>query len=259
MTFLDPFEKIISIYKSKKKQTLTFVGLGPGDPNLLTIAAVDAINHANLVAYPVAYQGAKSIAKDIAINLIKNKKTLPLVLPMVRDNKKLNSAWKIARNQLLEGIESFRKVVFICQGDPSIFSTSYYLLHYLKCNEANYEIKVIPGVTSFNAAAAIYKSPLSLQKESLLIKPAPDEPDKLYELLDEVISSNQVLVLLKLGSRWLWMKEIIKKKNLLEETIFAQRIGFNDEIIVRASDVKLKEISYFSLLIIRKSPNYIFN
>ena len=69
---------------------MTFVGLGPGDPNLLTIAAVKAINNANIVAYPVAYKGAQSIAKEIAACRLRNKKLLPIYLPMVTDKNVLN-------------------------------------------------------------------------------------------------------------------------------------------------------------------------
>ena len=235
-----------------------FVGLGPGDPSLLTIAAVDAINNANLVAYPVAYEGAESIAREIAISLIKNKKSLPITLPMVTEKDVLNKAWKLASNQLLEAVDSYRKVAFICQGDPSLYSTSSYLLHYIKKDESNYNIKVIPGVTSFNAAAAVAQVPLSLQKEDLIVKTVPDDSQKLEELLDRVILYNQVLVLMKLGPRWYWVRELIKNKNLLEETFFAHRVGFHDQVIVKAKDVKLERITYFSLLIIRKPPSYIF-
>ena len=98
-----------------------------------------------------------------------------------------------------------------------------------------------------------------MQKEDLLIHPVPDDSSKLDELLDKVILSNQVLVLLKLVPKWSWVKELIKNKNLLEETFFAHRIGFHDQVIVKAKDVKLEKISYFSLLIIRKSPSYIFS
>ena len=129
-------KNLFSIFKFKKntslyKRSLTFVGLGPGDPSLITIAAVDAINNANIVAYPVAHEGAKSIAREIAISLIKYKKSLPILLPMVTDKDKLNKAWKIASNQLIDAINSYKTVAFICQGDPSLYSTSSYLLHYL--------------------------------------------------------------------------------------------------------------------------------
>ena len=247
------------IVSQSYRSSLTFVGLGPGDPNLLTIAAVDAINNANIIAYPVAYIGAKSIAKEIATSVIKNKKLLPILLPMVTDKVVLKRAWGNACNQLLEAADHWGKIVFICQGDPSLYATSSYLLYYIKNNYSKYNLKVIPGVTSFNAAAAVACMPLSLQKEDLLVLPTPDDPQKLNELLDEVIISKKVLVLIKLGVRWLWVREIIKKKNLLENTLFAQKVGFDDEIIVNAVNVQIEKASYFSLLIIRQSPNYIFS
>ena len=140
-----------------------------------------------------------------------------------------------------------------------MYATSAYILYYIKHKDPECNVKVIPGVTSFNAASASAQLPLSLQNEPLLVLPTPDEPEKLYKLLDEVILYNKVLILLKLGCRWLWVREILKEKDLMAETLFAQRVGFDDEMMIKAEDVKLEKASYFSLLIIRKSPDYIFS
>ncbi len=257
------FPNLFSISKTNENSStpnsgLTFVGVGPGDPDLLTIAAVNAISKASLVAYPVAGIGKESMALNIASEFVKHKKCLPIFLPMIKDIKILQRAWIDAGKQLVKEVCQGKEVVFLSQGDPSLYSTSSYLLLFVKERYPSLSVKVIPGVSSFNAAAAAAKLPLSLQKEDLLLASAPDEPEKLNALLDEVIFSNKVLILLKLGSRWKWIKEIISKKNLLENTLLAQRVGFSDEVIVKGSEVDLKNTLYFSLLIVRKNPDYVF-
>ncbi len=241
------------------KPGLTFAGVGPGDPSLLTLAAVNAINKASIIAYPVARLSAKSIAREIVSEFLEGKKCLPIILPMIKDIEKLKIVWTDAANQLIAEAVKGQSIVFICLGDPSLYSTSAYLIHYIKQKEPSLLMKVIPGVSSFNAASALAKIPLSLQKEDLLVCPVPDHPKKLEKLLDDVIDFGKVLVLLKLGNNWPWVERILIKKSLIESTIFAQKIGFPDQILLKASDVRLEEPSYFSLLIVRKKIDYLLN
>ncbi len=238
--------------RSFSNPCLIFVGLGPGDPKLLTIAALDAIRHATLVAYPIANLEGTSIAREIAFNFIKHKKCLPLYFPMVKDSNVLRSAWEKASYQLIDAVEKGEQVVFLCQGDPSLYATSAYILHLVQSKYPSNSFKVIPGVSSINAAAAEAKLPLALQREELLVCPVPDIPQELEELIEfNVIHSKKVLVLMKLGKRWPWVREILSKKNLLSKTILAKRIGFPDQLIAKASNVDSQNVPYFSLLIIR--------
>ncbi len=237
---------------------LTFVGVGPGDPNLLTIAAVNAIKKASLVAYPVSKIGSKSFALQIVIELIQKKKCLPILFPMVTNAEELQTAWERASEQLLEEVSNGEQVVLLCQGDPSLFATSSYIILYLKSKYPSCPIKVIPGVTSFTAAAALAKSPLSLQKEELLIAPAPDNSDQLMRMLDDVNNSQKVLVLLKVGKRWPWVRKILEEKNLLEATVFASKIGLDDQQISFANQINEQEIPYFSLLIVKRTSTTYF-
>ncbi|KGG16574.1 MULTISPECIES: precorrin-2 C(20)-methyltransferase [unclassified Prochlorococcus] len=231
---------------------LTFVGVGPGDPSLMTIAAVEAINNASLVAYPVTKIGEKSIAGEIASELIKEKKCLPIVFPMVQEDELLQSAWEEASFKLAEEVRNGEQVALLCQGDPSLYATSAYVLNLVKLKYPFCSVKVIPGVSSFNAAAAIAKVPLSLQKEQLLVCPAPDIVIDLEMLLDDVINSKKVLVLIKLGKRWLWVRKVLQEKGLLSNSVFAQRVGFSDQVILNAQEISIEDANYFSLLIVRK-------
>tara|TARA_Y100001968_G_C19450024_1_gene767914 strand:- start:4799 stop:5563 length:765 start_codon:yes stop_codon:yes gene_type:complete len=232
---------------------LTLIGVGPGDPSLLTLAAIQAIQDATVIAFPVSKDGESSLAANIASRWIsKEKKKFSLVFPMLLDKEILAKAWRDAGEKLAIEVANGERVVFLCQGDASLFATSSYVLFDIKSNYPECPIRIIPGVNSFSAAAAIAHMPLTMQKEQLLIIPTPEDPDILEDLIDEAENKGRVLVLLKLGKRWLWVRDLLEKKNLLESTVFAQRIGFSDQKIKKSIDIPRTELPYFSLLIIRQ-------
>tara|TARA_Y100001968_G_scaffold319786_1_gene351824 strand:+ start:597 stop:1325 length:729 start_codon:yes stop_codon:yes gene_type:complete len=233
---------------------LTIAGVGPGDPSLITLAAVNAIKESTVVSYPVAIKGGESLAEKIASKWItKDKKKLPLHFPMVVDQSILKRAWRSAGNELMKMIEKGEKVVFIAQGDISLFSTGSYISKELEKNHPKCFIKLIPGVTSFSAAAAKSQLPLAFQEEQLLVLPVPDSASKLKDILSEAISLERVVVLLKLGKKWEWVRPLLQELDLIESSVFAQKIGFADEKIVKASDLSLATRPYFSLLLIRRN------
>ncbi|ABX08316.1 precorrin-2 C(20)-methyltransferase [Prochlorococcus marinus] len=233
------------------KPSLTLVGVGPGDPSLITIAAIKAIRKATVIAYPVSQLGGKSMAAEIAGDWIKGKRTMPLVFPMTLDGDSLDQHWKIASEKLSNAIQTGENVVFISQGDPSLYSTCCYVLIYLKSHYPECTLKIIPGVNSFSAAAAAGQWPLSLQKEALFVSPVPEEPKDFENLLDESLRKGLVLVLLKLGFRWEWVRPILEKKGLLDKTLFVKKVGFFDQEISKAENVSKDSKPYFSLLIVR--------
>ncbi len=233
---------------------LTITGIGPGDPSLLTVAAVNAIQDSTVVSYPVSTRGGESLAEKIASKWIsKDKKKLPLYFPMVDDQKSLKKAWRFAGNELMKLVEKGERVVFLSQGDISLFSTGSYLSKELAKNHPDCVVKLIPGVTSFSAAAATSKLPLAFQEEQLLIVPIPDLPEDLKVILSEAGRLRRVVVLLKIGKKWTWVKPLLEELDLLESSIFAERVGFLDQRIVRASDLSPGSQQYFSLLLIRQS------
>ena len=235
-------------------KVLTIAGLGPGDPSLLTLAAVDAIQESTVVSYPVSTRGGESLAEKIASKWItKDKKKLPLHFPMVDDQKTLKSAWRVAGNELMKMVDKVERVVFLAQGDISLFSTGSYLSKELEKYHPECLVKLIPGVTSFSAAAAKSKLPLAFQEEELLVLPVPDSYDELKSILSDAAAKKRVVVLLKLGKKWEWVKLLLEELDLIKISIFAERIGFSDQQILRASDLPSGTRPYFSLLLIRQS------
>ena len=233
---------------------IILVGVGPGDPSLMTLSAVNAIEEATVVAYPIAQEGGKSMAAQIASKWItRDKIQIPIVFPMVLDADPLKDAWKEACKILVDQVLKGEKVCFLSQGDISLFSTGSYVLLELLNNHPLLSVRVIPGVSSIAAAAAEGLWPLALQKDQLLILSTPDQPEKLDKLLSEAALKNRVIALLKIGHRWSWIRPLLESKGLLESSLFAQRIGFSDEIIVPACDLDDLARPYFSLLLVRQN------
>ncbi len=232
--------------------SLTLVGVGPGDPSLVTLAAVEAIQKATWIAYPVSSRGGEGIAEKIVASWIEEgKKRLPLFFPMVSESEPRQHAWKEASERLVSLVQEGEEVTFLCQGDVSLFASASYVLLYIKSNHPECPVKLIPGVTAVSAAAAAGAWPLALQNDQLLILPTPNDSESLEVLLDNAAHSQKVLVLMKLGSRWTWVRPLLEKKGLLEKSLFAQRIGFLDEQVMMACHVNQAIKPYFSLLLIR--------
>ena len=227
--------------------------MGPGDPNLLTVAAVRAIETADVIACPVTQIGAISMAATIAGRWISSHQTvMPLLFPMVQEEAPRRQAWHAAADALAEAVASGRSVVLLCEGDASLFATSSYVLLALQQRHPACRWRVIPGITSFSAAAAAMGWPLALQQDRLLVSPCPSKEVELDGLLDRAEQDRSVLVLLKLGRRWQWVKPRLELRGILEQALFAERVGWPDQELAPAVDVPAVERPYFSLLLVRQ-------
>jgi precorrin-2/cobalt-factor-2 C20-methyltransferase len=237
---------------------LTLVGVGPGDPALLTVAAVRAIEAADRVAYPVAREGAEGMAAAIAAPWIApGQRRLPLLFPMVADPEPRIAAWHAAADALAAAVAAGERVVLLCEGDVSLFASSSYVLLALRQRHPSCPLQLIPGVPAACAAAAAASSagmawPLALQSEGLLIRPTPEGGAELLELLERSARDGTVLALLKLGHRWSWVRPLLAERDLLEGALFAQRVGWPDQLVAPAAAVPADEQPYFSLLLIRQ-------
>jgi len=232
---------------------LTLVGVGPGDPNLLTVAAVRTIGAAAVVAYPVARPEAEGMAARIAAPWIRpDQRRLPLLFPMVSEAEPRRLAWHAAADALAAEVAAGQAVVLLCEGDASLFASASYALLALAERHPTCPVAVIPGITAVAAAAAAGRWPLALQQDALLVRPTPETPAQMEALLDTARDTAMVLALLKLGHRWAWVRPILAARGLLATALFAQRVGWPDQLLAPAAEVPGHEQPYFSLLLIRQ-------
>ena len=234
------------------------MGVGPGDPQLLTVAAVKAIEAAAVVAYPVARLEAEGMAARIAAPWIgPQQRRLPLLFPMVAEAEPRQQAWHAAADALLQELAAGLPVVLLCEGDSSLYASCSYVLLALAQRQPAVPVQVIPGISAVSAAAAAassqgYPWPLALQQELLLIRPTPETPAELDGLLTQAAAQGTVLALLKLGHRWSWVQPLLAARGLLDQALFAQRVGWPDQLVQPAVMVNPAEQPYFSLLLIRQ-------
>lgn len=230
------------------------MGVGPGDPSLLTLAAVEAIRRSTTIAYPIGRPEADSMAARIASDWIRDDhERMPLLFPMVEAAEPRQSAWRAAAQQLRRAMDSGRQVALLCEGDSSLFASCSYVLLAIRQHWPHCSLSVIPGISSVSAAAASGLWPLALQQDQLLIRPCPEEASDLDATLDLAAAHGQVLALLKLGHRWSWVQPLLAQRALLSDALFAERVGWPDQNVCAADTVAAEARPYFSMLLIRQN------
>lgn len=149
------------------------VGCGPGDPELLTVKAVNLIKGAEVIFAPTAREGKPSIALSVVEQYIdKSTKTASLIFPMVKDRESLKDYWQRNADKIASEVRSGKKVIYLTVGDPALYSTWIYIHRELKKRHPDIEIEVIPGVASIFAIANKAKISLAEGDEIIAVVPA---------------------------------------------------------------------------------------
>lgn len=218
------------------------IGVGPGDPELLTLKAVKRIREVDVIAIPhsdksicTAYQIAKK-----AVPEIEYKECLYLPMPMTKDKKILKDSHEYAAKAVMERLARGENVGFITLGDVTIYSTCSYLLNRL--NKEGYITHLESGIPSFCAVAARLGIPLVTGAEELHVIPAS------YQI-KEALQLPGVKVLMKAGKQMEAVKEEIRASGL--EAVMVENCGMPDERIYHSLDEIPNEAGYYSLIIVR--------
>ncbi len=247
---INKYLSLLNRYKTYSP-TFTIVGVGPGDPSLLTIAAVDAIKKAKVIVFPISDDNKKSFAAEIVKKFTKYKKNIPIIFPMARQDFDPDEIWSNAVEKIIKFIQNGEPVVLLCLGDTSLFASSSNILRIIKQKYPEIITKTIPGISSVSAAAALNDFDLVKKGETLIIKECPSSKSELISLIRESKLNKTVLAIMKVGKRWNLVREILKKEDIINTTLIALSVGMPDQIIQYASQYKKEFMPYFSLILIR--------
>ncbi len=246
-------KKFLTVFKGYqiRSASLTIVGVGPGDPSLLTIAAVDAIKKAKVIIFPISDDNKKSFAAEIVKKYTKFKKNIPIIFPMAREGFDPDEIWSNAVEKIVKFINNGESVVLLCLGDTSLFASSSNILRIIKNNYPEIITKTIPGISSISAAAALNDFDLVKKGETLIIKECPSSNSELTSLIRESRGNKIVLAILKVGKRWNLVRKTLKKEDIVNKSLIALNVGMSNQIIQFASQYKEDVMPYFSLILIR--------
>ena len=218
------------------------VGVGPGDPKLLTLRAVEAIASTRTVAY-LAAEGAASLARAIAAaHLRPDHDELCFAVPMRSEPGVVAGVYDAMAARLAERLATGEDVAVLCLGDPLLYGTFIYLLDRLRAEHA-YE--VVPGITSASAAAARTGRVLARQTDGFAILPAllPDAA-----LLPALRAADGAAIL-KVGARVARLKRLLAAAGRLDEALLVAWVGWPEETIVPFKDWTGESAPYFSLIL----------
>ncbi|MBR1560273.1 MAG: precorrin-2 C(20)-methyltransferase [Clostridia bacterium] len=219
------------------------VGVGPGDPELMTLKAIKLIKENEVIALPgkepretVAYKIAAAVVPEL-----KDKELVPVYMPMIKDRELIDKEHRKAA-KLIEGyLDQGKNVVYLTLGDSTIYCTFSYIQHHLEAD--GYESALVPGITSFCAAAARLNVPLVEWDESLHVIPA-------VHRLGEALDRPGNYVLMKSASQMAKVKETLRESG--RDVMMVENCSMDTEKVYRSADEIPDDAGYFSLVIAKE-------
>ena len=223
--------------------TVYGVGVGPGDPELMTLKACRLIRENDVIAVP-GKEAKESVAYRIAVQAVPelaDKELLPIYMPMVRDRQQIGEEHRRGAELIRKYLDQGRNVVFLTLGDSTIYSTFSYLQHILEAE--GYPVELVSGIPSFCAAAARLNLPLAEWDEPLHIIPA-------VHRREDLLNQRGTCVLMKAASHMKETKALIRQSG--REASAVLNCGMESEKICRSVDEIPDDAGYYSLIISRQ-------
>jgi precorrin-2/cobalt-factor-2 C20-methyltransferase len=225
------------------------LGVGPGDPELITLKAHRLMQNADVVSYLANAQGS-SQARDIAQHsLVGSKATqieIPVPMPMKNERSAANQAYDLAAEKIRTVVAEGKNVVFLCEGDPLFFGSFSYLLDRL---QDEMTCAVVPGISSVHAASSALKLPLSMLKESVAIINGRHSDNKIRQTLQQ----HDSVIIMKAGPYRPKILAALAATGRSEEANYLEYIGRDEQVIINdVSELGDDKGPYFSLFVVLK-------
>ena len=225
------------------------VGVGPGDPELLTIKAVRVIKEADIIFTAASTKNRYSLAVEIATPYISPSTRIEkLSFPMTKDEKEVETAWIHNAEQIAEQLKKGKNAVFLTLGDPTTYSTFGYILKKMECIMPDADIETIPGITSFHAASARLNKILVEGEESLLITSGAFGGEQIRKN-----SGVENVAIVKAYKNIKDINSALKETGFDNKAVAVSKCGReNEQIIKNIHELETKKPDYWTLILASK-------
>ena len=228
-----------------KPGTLYGVGVGPGDPELMTVKAWRLISTADTIAY-LAANGGESTARAIAAPFIDpDTDEIIIDMPMRVEREPAQKAYDDAAIKISQRLSQGENVVMLCEGDPFFYGSFMYVFERLS---EKFNCVVVPGVTSISAASAAIGHPLVARDDVLKVLPATLDASR----LEEELSTATAAAIIKVGRHFGKVKQVLENLNFTASATAITRATHEDQVIRDVADIEEDTLPYFTTIIVRQ-------
>ncbi|MDJ0612270.1 MAG: precorrin-2 C(20)-methyltransferase [Rhizobiaceae bacterium] len=221
------------------------IGVGPGDPELLTLKAHRILTSSKVVAYPAPDDGVSFARSIVAEFFTGDQKEIPIVIPMRVERFPAARIYDEKSAEIASHLRAGEDVVVLCEGDPFFYGSFMYLFERLA---DEFECEIVPGVSSLMASAAALQRPLAARNDVLTICPAPLEDD----LLLQRFNSGDAIAIIKIGRHFSRVRDLIEKAGLLNRAGYLERVTLENQQVMPLAQVSEDKAPYFSMILIYK-------
>lgn len=229
--------------------TLYGLGVGPGDPELLTLKAARILQAAKIVAYPAPDSGESFARSIVADHIAADALEFPIVVPM-RPDKFPHEIYENAAREIAAHLRAGDDVAVLCEGDPFFYGSFMYLYDLLV---EEFYCVVVPGVSSLTACAASAGRPLAGRNSLLTVIPGPLDD----EMIAVQLRSCNAAAIMKVGRHFSRLRALIAAEGLMSAAIYVERATLGEERVLPLAEVPEDRAPYFSMILIDKGsrPN----
>ncbi|MGW0796395.1 precorrin-2 C(20)-methyltransferase [Streptomyces sp. NPDC002692] len=223
------------------------VGVGPGDPELVTVKGVHALRAADVVVVPVMDTGERGRAEATVLHYVPAEKVLRIVFALNErtDRARREAAWDAAGARVAELLERHRSVAFATIGDPNVYSTFTYLAHTIGALVPGTGIETVPGITAMQDLAARSGAVLTEGTEPLTLVPVTAGA----AVLKDALAGPGTVVAYKFGRQAHEVARALRETGRIDDAVWGSALGLEDESIRPAADLDGGPLPYLSTLI----------
>jgi len=225
--------------------TIYGLGVGPGDPELITVKALRHLRAAPVVAYPAPEQGASFARAIVARWLVPAQIELVIRVPMESARFPAEAVYDRAGDEILGHVAAGRDVAVLCQGDPFFYGSFMYL--FARLAERGH-VEVVPGVSSLTACAAAARWPLAARNDALMVLPASLADDELARR----IAAAESVALIKLGRHFARVRDLLANLGLAGDARYIERATTASERVLPLDAVDAAAVPYFSMILLHR-------